>query len=58
MLLNGRRVSNHGLGNNPVDLNSIPLPATDRVELLPDGASATYDADAIAGVTNFFISSQ
>jgi iron complex outermembrane receptor protein len=55
VLLNGRRVSNYALGNNPVDLNSIPLSAIDRVEVLRDGASAVYGADAIAGVINFIL---
>src|SRR6202522_4231551 len=35
-----------------VDLNSIPLAAVDRVEILKDGGSATYGDDAIAGVVN------
>jgi iron complex outermembrane receptor protein len=35
-----------------VDLNSIPLAAVDRIEVLKDGASATYGSDAIAGVVN------
>ncbi|MCX7219045.1 MAG: TonB-dependent receptor [Burkholderiales bacterium] len=55
VLLNGRRVSNYALGNNPVDLNSIPLSAIERVEVLRDGASALYGADAIAGVINFIL---
>jgi iron complex outermembrane receptor protein len=35
-----------------VDLNTIPLAAVDRIEVLNDGGSATYGADAIAGVVN------
>lgn len=35
-----------------VDLNTIPLGMVDRVEVLKDGASAIYGADAIAGVVN------
>ncbi|MBV9732657.1 MAG: TonB-dependent receptor plug domain-containing protein, partial [Verrucomicrobia bacterium] len=35
-----------------VDINSIPLAAVDRVEILKDGGSATYGDDAIAGVVN------
>ena len=38
-----------------VDVNSIPLAAIDRVEILKDGASAIYGADAIAGVVNFIL---
>lgn len=35
-----------------VDLNTIPQFAVERVEVLRDGASATYGADAIGGVIN------
>lgn len=35
-----------------VDLNTIPLGMIDRIEVLKDGASAIYGADAIAGVVN------
>ncbi|WP_229507177.1 TonB-dependent receptor [Pseudoduganella rivuli] len=35
-----------------VDLNSIPLGIIDHIEVLKDGASAIYGADAIAGVVN------
>ena len=38
-----------------VDLNSIPLAAVGRIEVLKDGASATYGADAIAGVVNIIL---
>jgi iron complex outermembrane recepter protein len=40
---------------NFVDLNSIPLGAVDRIEVLKDGASATYGSDAIAGVVNIIL---
>jgi iron complex outermembrane receptor protein len=55
VLLNGRRVANYAFGNSPVDLNSIPLSAVERVEVLRDGASAVYGADAVAGVINFIL---
>lgn len=55
VLLNGRRVSLHGAKGNAVDLNSIPLAAIDRVEILKDGASAIYGTDAIGGVINFIL---
>jgi len=55
VLLNGRRVSTHGAKGNAVDLNSIPLAAVERVEVLKDGASAIYGTDAIAGVINFIL---
>lgn len=37
---------------NFVDLNTIPNSIVDRIEILRDGASSTYGADAIAGVVN------
>ncbi len=41
-----------GRGAQTVDLNSIPLSAIERVEVLLDGASAQYGSDAVAGVVN------
>ncbi len=38
-----------------VDLNSIPLAAIDRIEILKDGASAVYGDDAVAGVVNIIL---
>ena len=58
VLLNGKRLSQFGgqaltgFGAG-FDLNSIPLSAIAQIELLTDGASALYGADAIAGVVNF-----
>lgn len=37
---------------NFVDLNTLPDAVVDRIEVLKDGASSTYGADAIAGVVN------
>jgi iron complex outermembrane receptor protein len=59
ILLNGRRLAPSAYadpndGNSTLyDLNSIPLSAIDRVEILKDGASAVYGSDAIGGVINF-----
>lgn len=54
VLLNGRRIVATGAGNLPlVDVNLIPADALDRIEVLKDGAAATYGSDAIAGVVNF-----
>ena len=53
VLLNGRRVAAAGLNGAIVDLNQIPFAALERVEVLKDGASATYGTDAIGGVINF-----
>ncbi|WP_374535706.1 TonB-dependent receptor [Chitinimonas taiwanensis] len=53
VLLNGRRMANYGFDGQFVDLNTIPLGAIERVEVLKDGAAAIYGADAIGGVINF-----
>ncbi|GAP38495.1 TonB-dependent receptor [Piscinibacter sakaiensis] len=55
VLLNGRRIAAHGAKGNSVDLNWIPMAAVERVEVLKDGASATYGTDAIGGVINFIL---
>src|SRR5439155_24917666 len=57
----GRRVAPYPLGTDNgavtfVDLNSIPKAAIDSIEILKDGASSIYGADAIAGVVNFKLS--
>jgi iron complex outermembrane receptor protein len=59
ILIDGRRVAPYPTGNNPglvnvmfVDLNSIPYAAIESIEILKDGASTTYGADAVAGVVN------
>jgi len=57
-LVNGRRIaaSSFAAGNaNFVDINSIPLAAVERIEVLATGASATYGADAVAGVINYIL---
>lgn len=55
VLLNGRRVSTHGMSGGAVDLHAIPMAAVARVEVLKDGASAIYGTDAIGGVINFIL---
>jgi iron complex outermembrane receptor protein len=55
VLLNGRRIATHGGSGKAVDLNSIPLSAISRVEILKDGASAIYGTDAVGGVVNFIL---
>jgi len=56
VLVDGYRFPNYPLPINSVetfvDINSIPLAATDRIEILKDGGSATYGSDAVAGVVN------
>ncbi|WP_332769205.1 TonB-dependent receptor [Phenylobacterium sp.] len=52
-LINGRRVVNGGTGaNSAPDLNMIPTAIIGRMDVLKDGASAIYGADAVAGVVN------
>ena len=59
VLINGRRVAISGVaainGKNFVDVSQIPIAAIDRVEVLPDGASAIYGSDAVGGVVNFIL---
>lgn len=55
-LINGRRVAPFGFGSASfVDTNSIPVEAIERIEVLLDGASAVYGADAIGGVINIIL---
>ncbi len=59
ILVNGRRVSvspfAKGIDTAFVDINNIPISAIKRVDILKDGASATYGSDAIAGVINIIL---
>ncbi|WP_226663141.1 TonB-dependent receptor [Microbulbifer aggregans] len=55
VLINGRRIVSNGFGGEAADLNTIPLSAVDRIEVLKDGASAVYGSDAIAGVVNILL---
>lgn len=57
VLLNGRRVPVNALYDSSgagaaFDLNSIPISMVERIEVLKDGGSAIYGADAVAGVIN------
>jgi len=53
-LLNGNRLSYSGT-SAAVDVSAIPIAAVDRVEIVADGASAIYGADAVAGVVNIIL---
>ena len=56
VLVNGRRVpGNPFTGTAAVDLNSIPLVAIERIEVLTDSASAVYGTDALGGVVNVIL---
>ena len=53
VLVNGRRLHYGNLNTFSPDINQIPSAMVERVEVLTGGASATYGADAVAGVVNF-----
>ena len=62
VLVNGRRLAPHpisqaegGLPSLAVNVNQLPIGAARRVEVLRDGASAIYGADAAAGVVNTIV---
>jgi outer membrane cobalamin receptor len=58
-LINGRRVESAGIagaqGIEFFDLNNLPLSAVERFEVVPEGSSAVYGSDAIAGVVNIVL---
>ncbi|MFC0444293.1 TonB-dependent receptor domain-containing protein [Pseudidiomarina halophila] len=53
VLMNGRRLQPGGVYSQAPDVNQIPAALVERVEVLTGGGSATYGADAVAGVVNF-----
>jgi len=55
VLFNGRRLapSVSGAAAGAVDVNLVPTAAIGRIEVLKDGAAATYGSDAVGGVVNF-----
>ncbi|HXD24824.1 MAG TPA: TonB-dependent receptor plug domain-containing protein, partial [Propionibacteriaceae bacterium] len=59
VLVNGRRlgVGDPSTANQNVapDIDQIPVPLIERVDVVTGGASATYGSDAIAGVVNFVL---
>lgn len=62
VLVDGRRAAQSGNPNRGtdtrqgfVDLNTIPLGMIERIEVITDGASAIYGADAVAGVINIVL---
>jgi len=65
VLIDGKRVAIVGSGGNAgsssgssapgVDINLIPFPMIDHIDILKDGASAVYGSDAVAGVINIFL---
>ena len=57
VLLNGRRLAPATVGVIGYDVNLLPMAAIGRIEVLKDGAAATYGSDAVAGVVNFITKS-
>ena len=64
VLIDGKRVAIAASGGAPtaagigpagVDINLIPFPMIDHIDILKDGASAVYGSDAVAGVINIFL---
>ncbi len=55
VLVNGRRMVSGSTGETVVDLDSIPLAAVERIEVLKDGGSPIYGSEAIAGVVNVIL---
>jgi iron complex outermembrane recepter protein len=53
VLVDGHRVVNAGIQQTAPDPDIVPPGAIERVEVMPDGGSATYGADAVGGVVNF-----
>src|SRR6266436_5719458 len=59
VLVDGKRVAFGSLGSpsssEGEDINLIPFPMIDHIDILKDGASAVYGSDAVSGVVNFFL---
>src|SRR5438128_9333493 len=63
VLIDGKRAAiigsggagSSGHGTAGVDINLIPFPMIDHIDILKDGASAIYGSDAVAGVINIFL---
>jgi len=53
VLVDGRRLANEAAADGYANLDTIPMSAIARVEVLKDGASSIYGSDAIGGVVNF-----
>jgi outer membrane receptor protein involved in Fe transport len=55
VLVNGRRLPFGSPLDPAADLNQIPSPLVERVEVLTGGAASIYGSDAVAGVVNFIM---
>jgi outer membrane receptor for ferrienterochelin and colicin len=55
VLQDGRRLATVGFAGSTVDINTFPVGLIDHVDILKDGASAIYGADAVSGVFNVWL---
>lgn len=55
VLVNGRRMAGTGNKGDFADVSTIPTSAVARIDVLLDGASALYGADAVGGVVNIIL---
>ncbi|MEN5113247.1 TonB-dependent receptor [Brevundimonas diminuta] len=55
VLVNGRRMAGAGGRGDFADVSAVPTAAVERVDVLLDGASALYGADAVGGVVNIIL---
>ncbi len=55
VLINGRCLAPGGSEGTYTDVSNIPLSAIERIDVLPDGASAIYGSEAVGGVVNFIL---
>ena len=55
VLVDGHRLAPSGINGAFTDISVIPLSAIKRVDVVTDGASAIYGADAIGGVVNYIL---
>ena len=60
VLVNGRRLGSSGVRGAPAqpDINLLPLNLVERIEIITEGASSVYGADAVAGVVNVILRDQ
>lgn len=55
VLVNGRRIAGTGSAGDFADVSNLPTSAVQRADVLLDGASALYGADAVGGVVNIIL---
>jgi iron complex outermembrane receptor protein len=60
VLVNGRRLGSSGVRGAPAqpDINLLPMNMVERIEIITEGASSVYGADAVAGVVNVILRDQ